>query len=224
MINRNHQSDAEYIAKMKDAWGTQLDTYILTIRRLENTIESLCSQLDKLEEQQKAHDTLKSEHRRLLADRQFWFEECDRIRQFWFKECDRIKAKLGELNERFAAEKHERVLFEQENAKHQRNALRVSLEEARKENARLKSQLKSQSSSTATVVFPIKHGLPTGWILSTTQPHKPLSLQQLIEGHAEALRQSVEGFPPWVQELKVKEQLGFFEPILEGPADCQKTS
>lgn len=164
MIDRHHKSDAEYIAEMKNAWGTQLEPYILTIRSLENKFESLCAQLDKLEEQQKAHATLKSEHRRLLEDRQFWFEECDRIKA---------------------------------------NAL--------KENARLKAQLKSQSSSTATGR---DTRVPAGWTLS---------LEQLIEGHAEAIRQSVEGFPPWVQELKVKEQLGFFEPILVGPEDCPKT-
>lgn len=194
MIYNHNQSDAEYIASMKSAWGTQLDPYILTIRNLENKFESLCAQLDKLEEQQKAHDTLKAEHRRLLEDRRFWFEE-----------CDRIKARYGS-----------------ENAKHQqqRNALRVSLEEALKENARLRARLLPQSSSTATGRD--TRG-PTGWVLHAKRPPKTLSIQQLIEGHAEALRLSVEGFPYWVQELMVKEQLGFFEPILEGPEDCPKT-
>lgn len=139
MIDRN-MSDAEYIAQMKAAWGTQLDQYILTIRSIENKFERLCAQLDKLEEQQKAHDTLKSEHRRLLEDRQFWFGECGRE---------------------------------------------------------------------------IRHAPPRDG---------SLSIKEIIEGHAESIRQSVEGFPPWVQELKVKEQLGFFEPILEGPEDCPKTS
>lgn len=210
MIDRNlsdaNLSDAEYIAQMKEAWGTHLDPYILTIRNLENKFESLCAQLDKLEEQQKAHDMLKAEHRRLREDRQFWFEE-----------CDRIKARYG-------AEKCERMLFEQENAKHQqqRNALRVSLEEALKENARLKALNNAHKNGYREAAN--LRGLPTGWVLHAKRPPKTLSIQQLIEGHAESIRMSVEGFPDWVKELKVKEQLGFFEPILEGPEDCPKTS
>lgn len=90
-----------------------------------------------------------------------------------------------------------------------------------KEAAALKAQLQSQSSSTVTGSD--TRG-PTGWVLSSVHPPKPLSIQQLIEGHAESIRMSVEGFPDWVKELKVKEQLGFFEPILEGPEDCPQTS
>ena len=60
-------------------------------------------------------------------------------------------------------------------------------------------------------------------VLYTKHPPKSLYIQQLIEGHAESIRQSVEGFPPWVQELKVKEQLGFFEPLLEDYPECPKT-
>ena len=204
MIDIHNSSDAEYIAQMKAAWGTQLDPYILTIRSLENKFESLCAQLDKLEEQQKDHETLKAEHRRTRADLQFWFEE-----------CARIKAKQGELKARFDAEKSERVLFEQENAKHQqqRNALRVSLEEALKENARLKALTNAH-----------KNGYREA-------PSGALSLKEIIEGHAEALRKSVAGFPPCIQELKVKEQLGFFEPLLgacngytAGFDECPKTS
>lgn len=218
MIDRN-MSDAEYIAQMKAAWGTQLDPYILTIRNLENKFESLCAQLDELEEQQKAHDKLKAAHRRLQADMQFWFEE-----------CDRIKAKQGELKARFDTEKSERMLFEQENAKHQqqRNALRVSLEEALKENARLKALNNAHKNGYCEAAN--RRGLPTGGVLSSVHPPKPLSIQQLIEGHAEALRKSVSGFPPCIQELKVKEQLGFFEPLLgdcngytAGFDECQKT-
>ena len=217
MINRHNQTDAEYIAQMKAAWGTQLDQYILTIRSIENKFERLCAQLDKLEEQQKAHDTLKSEHRRLLEDRQFWFEE-----------CDRIKAKQGELRARFDAEQSERMLFEQENAKHQqqRNALRVSLEEALKENARLKKAHDTLKSEHRRLLEDRQFWFgECGREIRHAPPRDgSLSIKEIIEGHAESIRKSVEGFPPWVQELKVKEQLGFFEPILEGPEDCPKTS
>lgn len=207
MIDSHNMSDAEYIAQMKAAWGTQLDPYILTIRRLENKFENLCAQLDRLEEQQKAHDTLKAEHRRTLADRQFWFEE-----------CDRIKAKQGELKARFDNEKAERMFFEQENAKHQqqRNALRVRLEEAFKEDARLKA---------------LNNAHKNGYREAAPPRDGACSIKEIIEGHAEALRKSVAGLPQCIQELKVKEQLGFFEPLLgagngytAGFDECPKTS
>lgn len=204
MINHQHKSDAEYIAEMKNAWGTQLDPYILTIRSLENKFESLCAQLDKLDEQQKVLVMLKSEHKRVLEDRQFWFEE-----------CDRIKAKL--------------------NAKHQQQ--RNALEEALKENARLKAQLhkkdreirlvkveRDREKSSRELYYTLYEFLRKEAVALKARPTKTLSIQQLIEGHAESIRLSVEGFPYWVQELMVKEQLGFFEPILEGPQDCPKTS
>lgn len=203
MIDMHNCSDAEYIAQMKAAWGTQLDPYILTLRGLEKRLQRVYEDLAYNKElylrAENEKESIRETVLALMQEPIAWREDRQRLHsslKFW----------EGEANKHL-----------------------VAFTQVKRYADELELALKGTLATTPFGAPPPKARPDHTEAAPQTVAHN--ALKEILEGHAEALRKSVSGFPPCVQELKVKEQLGFFEPLLgtcdgytAGFDECPKTS
>lgn len=195
MIDSHNLSDAEYIAQMKAAGGTQLDPFILTIRSLEKRLrrvhEDLAYNKELFLRSENEKEAARATLLALMQEPNAWRVDHQRLQEainFWEGEANKHLAACTRWKRRY-------------------DDLALALKGA-----------------LATTPKPVTAETSPQTIASN-------SLNEILEGHAEALRKSVAGLPHCVQELKVKEQLGFFEPLLgagngytAGFDECPKTS